>query len=93
MFGKGNGPDVDLAETEPWENNGNGDYTLEPESGVVLTSVVEGHAGVATVVDEENNLGPDQSHSGPPKETVSPLEVIVEFTTHVGVGKYNHHQE
>jgi len=93
MLGQGNSADVDFAETEPWENDGSGDDALEPESGVVLAGVGEGLAWLATIVDKENNLGPDQSQSGPPEETVSPLEGIVESVAHVGVGKYEHHQE
>jgi len=44
-------------------------------------------------VDEENDLNPDQSQSGPSEETVSPLEGIVELIAHAGVGKYKNHQE
>jgi len=61
MLGQGNSTDVDLAETEPWEDDGSGDDALEPESGVVLAGVGEGLAWLTTVVDKENNLGPDQS--------------------------------
>ena len=93
MLGQGNSADVDLAETEPWENDGSGDDTMEPESGVVLAGVGEGFARLATVVDEENNLSPDQCQSGPSEETVSPFEGIVELVAHVGVSKHEHHQE
>jgi len=93
MLGQCNSTDVDLAETEPWENDGSGDDALEPESGVVLAGTGEGFAWFATVVDKENNLGPDQSQRGPSEETVSPFEGIVELVAHVGVGKYEHHQE
>ena len=93
MPGKSDSADVDLAETEPWENNGSGDDALEPESGVVLAGVGEGLARLASVVDKENDLGPDQSQSGPSEETVSPLEGIVELVAHVGVGEDEHHQK
>ena len=93
MLGQSNSTDVNLAETEPWENDGSGDDALEPESRVVLAGVGEGLAWLATIVDEENNLGPDQSQSGPSEETVSPFEGIVEPVAHIGVGKYEHHQE
>ena len=93
MLRQGNSTDVDLAETEPRENDGTGDDALEPESGVVLAGVGEGLARFATVVDKENNLGPDQSQSGPSEETMSPFEGIVELVAHVGVCKYEHHQE
>jgi len=93
MLGEGNSADINLAETEPWENDGTCDDALEPESCVVLAGVGEGLARLATVVDKENNLSPDQSQSGPPEETVSPFEGIVEPVAHVGVGKYEHHQE
>lgn len=91
MPGKGDSADVDLAETEPWENDGTGDDALEPERGVVLTGVRKGFAWLATVVDKENNLGPDQGQSGPSEKTVSPLEGIVELVAHGGVGKDEHH--
>ena len=61
MLGKSDSADVDLAETEPWENDGSSDDALEPESGVVLAGVRKGLPWLATIVDEENNLGPDQS--------------------------------
>ena len=87
MPGKSDSADVDLAETEPRENDGSGDDALEPESGVVLAGVGEGLAWLAIVVGEENNLNPDQSQSGPPEETMSPIEGIVEFVAHGGVGE------
>ena len=93
MLGKSDSADVDLAETEPWENNGSGDDALEPESGVVFAGVGEGLARLATVVDKEDDLGPDQSQSGPTEETVSPLEGIVELVAHARVGEDEHHQK
>jgi len=56
---------------------------------VVLTSVREGLACLAVVIDEENNLDPDQSQSGASEETVS----IVELIAHSGVGEDEHHQK
>jgi len=93
MLRKSDSADVDLAETEPWEDDGSGDDALEPESSVVFAGVREGLAWLATVIDEENDLGPDQSQSGPSEETVGPLEGIVELVTHVGVGEDEHHQK
>ena len=93
MLGEGNSTDVDLAETNPGENNGSGDDAVEPESCVVLAGMGEGLAWLTIVVDEENNQGPDQSQSGPSEETVSPLEGIVELGAQGGVGKRDHHQE
>lgn len=60
MFGEGNSTDVDLAETEPWEDDGEGDDALEPESGVVLASVGKFLSGLKVIVDEQNDLGPYQ---------------------------------
>ena len=59
----------------------------------MLAGVGEGLAWLATVVDKEDDLGPDQSQSGPTKETVSPLERIVELAAHSGVGEDEHHQQ
>jgi len=91
--GESDSADVDLTETEPRENDGSGNDALEPEGGVMLARVGKGFARLATIVDEENNLGPDQSQSGPPEETVSPLEGIVELVAHGGVGEDEHHQK
>ena len=77
--GESNSANVDLAETEPWENDGSGNDAVEPESGVVLAGVGERLARFAAVVDEENNLSPDQCQGGPPEETVSPLKGIMEL--------------
>ena len=93
MLGESNSANVDLAETDPWENDGSGDDAVEPESGVVLAGMGEGLAWFAIVVDEENNQGPDQSQSGPSEETMSPLEGIVDLIAHGGIGKHEHHQE
>ena len=93
MLGESNSTNVDLAETDPWENDGSGDDAVEPESGVVLAGMGEGLAWFAIVVDEENNQGPDQSQSGPSEETMSPLEGIVDLIAHGGIGKHEHHQE
>ena len=75
------------------ENNGTSYDALEPEGSVVLAGMGEGFAWLAAVVDKENNLGPDQSQSGPSEEMVGPFKRIVEPVAHVGVGKYEHHQE
>ena len=91
MFGEGNSTDVNLAETEPGKDDGQGDNTLEPEGGIVLASVGKLLPGLTAIVDEEDDLGPDQSQSGPSKETMGPLEGIVELTTHGGVGEHKHH--
>ena len=93
MLGESNSANVDLAKTEPWENDGSGNDAVEPESGVVLAGMGEGLAWFAIVVDEENNQGPDQSQSGPSEETMSPLEGIVDLIAHGGIGKHEHHQE
>ena len=93
MLGESNSANVDLAETDPWEDDGSGDNAVEPESGVVLAGMGEGLAWFAIVVDEENNQGPDQSQSGPSEETMSPLEGIVDLIAHGGIGKHEHHQE
>ena len=93
MLGEGNCTDVDLAETEPWKNDGEGDDALKPEGSVVLASVGELLSRLTVVVDEENDLNPDQSQRGPSEETVSQIEGIVEFGTHGRVGKHKHHQE
>lgn len=93
MLGESNSANVDLAETDPWENDGSGDDAVEPESGVVLAGMGEGLAWFAIVVDEENNQSPDQSQSGPSEETMSPLEGIVDLIAHGGIGKHEHHQE
>ena len=93
MPGESDSADVDLAETDPRENDGSSDDAMDPESGAVLTGVGEGLAWLAVVVDEENNLGPDQSQSGPPEETVSPLKGIMELSTYAGVGEDEHHQK
>jgi hypothetical protein len=93
MPGESDSADVDLAETEPWENDGSGDDALEPESSVVFASMGQGLAWFAVVVDKENDLGPDQSQSGPSEETVSPLKGVVELVTQTGVGEDEHHQK
>lgn len=51
----------------------------------------QGFARLSVIVDKENNLGPDQSQSGPPEETMSPFKRVVEFDTHIGVGEDEHH--
>ena len=61
MLGESDSADVNLAEAYPWENDGSGDNAVEPESGIVLAGVGKGFTWLATVVDEENDLGPDQS--------------------------------
>ena len=61
MLGKGNSADVDLAETEPGKDDGEGDDTLKPEGSVVLASMGELLSGLPVIVDEENDLSPDQS--------------------------------
>ena len=93
MFGESDGADVDLAETEPWKDDRSGDDAVEPESGVVLAGVGEGLTRLATVVDEENNQGPNQCQSSPSEETVGPFEGIVELVAHAGVGKCEHYQK
>jgi hypothetical protein len=60
VLGKSDSADVDLAETEPRENDGSGDDAVEPESGIVFAGVREGLAWLAVVVSKEDNLGPDQ---------------------------------
>ena len=59
MFGEGNGTDVNLAETEPGEDNGQGDDTLEPEGSVMLASMGKLLLGLTAIVDEEDDLSPD----------------------------------
>ena len=93
MLGEGDSADVDLAETEPWENNGSGDDALEPKSSVVLAGVGKRLPWLAIVIDEENDLCPDQSQSGPSEETMSPFEGIVELVAHGGVSEDEHHQK
>jgi len=92
-FGEGNGTDFDLAETKPGEDDGQGEDALKPEGGIALASVGKLLSGPAAIIDEEDELSPDQSHSRPSEEAVSPLEVIVEPIAHARVGKYKHHQE
>lgn len=75
--GESDSADVDLSETKPRENNGSGDNTLEPKSSVVFASTRQGLAWLSVVIDEENNLGPNQSQSSPSEETVGPLKVVV----------------
>ena len=53
----------------------------------MFAGVGQGFTRLAIVVDEENNLSPDQSQSGPPKETVSPLKGVVELGTHSRIGE------
>ena len=93
MSRKGNSTNVDLAETEPGKDDGQRDDTLQPECSAVLASVGKLLPGLAPIVDEENNLSPDQSQSGPSEEPMGPLEGIVEFGAYGGVGEHNHHQE
>ena len=93
VFRESYSADVDLAEAEPRENNGSDDDAVEPESGVVLAGVGEGFAWHAVVVDKENNLGTEQSQSGPSEETMSPLEGIVELVGHAWVDEDEHHQK
>lgn len=93
MLGEGNSTDVDLAKTDPWENDGEGDDALEPESGVVFAGVRKGLAWLTIVVDKVHYQGPDQSQSCPSEETVSPLEGIVELIAQGRVGEHEHHQE
>lgn len=93
MLGESNSTDVNLAETEPGKDDGQGDNTLEPEGSVVFNSVGKLLPGLTAIVDEENDLSPDQSQSGPSEETVSTVEGVVELIAHGGVRKHEHHQE
>ena len=93
MPGESDSADVDLSEANPWENNGSGDNALEPKSSVVFASMGQGFARLSVVVDEENDLGPNQSQSSPSEETVGPLKVVVELDTDIGIGKDYHHQK
>ena len=85
--------DVNLAETDPWKNDGSGNEDVKPEGGIVFACMGQGFTRLAVVVNKEDNLGPDQSQGGPSEETVGPLKTIVKLHTYVGVGKDNHHQQ
>lgn len=61
MLGEGNSTDVDFAEAKPGKNDGEGDDALKPKGSVVLASVGKLLSGLAVIVDEENDLSPDQS--------------------------------
>lgn len=61
MFGEGDSADVNLAETKPGKDDGEGDDTLKPEGSAVLASVGKLLSGFTVIVDEENDLSPDQS--------------------------------
>jgi len=93
MPGEGNSTDFDLVETKPGEDDGQGEDALKPEGDVALASMGELLSRPAAIVDEEDELSPDQSHSRPSEEAVSPLEVIVKSIAHAGVGKHKHHRE
>lgn len=91
--GESDGADVDLAETDPRENNGKGDDALKPESCVMFASAGQGLACLSVVVDKEHDLSPNQSQSCPPEETVSPLKGVVKLDTDARVGEDDHHQK
>ena len=71
MLGEGNSPNVDLAETKPGEDDGEGNDALEPEGSVMLASVGKFLSWLTIIVYEENDLSPDQSQSSPSEETMS----------------------
>ena len=93
MLGEGNSTDVDLAETEPGKDDGQGNNALEPEGSVVLASVGKLLTRLTAIFDKDDDLSPDQSQSGPLKETMSPRKGIVKLIAHARVSEHKHHQE
>jgi hypothetical protein len=93
MLGESDRADVDLMKANPWENDRNGDNTLEPESGVLFASTRQEFAWLSVVVDKKNNLGPYQNQSGPPEETVGPLKGVMDQAAHIRVGEDEHDQK
>ena len=93
MLGEGNSTDVDLAETGPGKDDGQGNNALEPEGSAVLASVGKLLTRLTATVDKEDDLSPDRSQSGPSEETMSPLKGIVKLIAHARVSEHKHHQE
>jgi hypothetical protein len=60
MLREGNSTDVYFAEANPGKDDGEGDDGLEPESDAVLASLRKIFFGHTVIVDEENDLSPDQ---------------------------------
>jgi hypothetical protein len=50
-------------------------------------------SALTVIVNEENDLGPNQNQGGPSDETMRYFEVVVELNAHNRVGKREHHQE
>jgi len=93
VLGEGDRTDIDLAETKPGQDDGRRDDAQEPEAGIIHASVAECLSWLTGIVAVKDDLGPDQSHNGPSKEAVGPLEAIVKLVACGGIGEHEHHQE